>query len=389
MTLCRQLIILIAISLSLSACFDKDKSKPVHEKASQIITVKKQTQTHTLYFSGNLEPHEHKNVTAPYDGVISSQSFAFGQSILQGQLLFTMVSDKAEEAFQTDLTAYLKAKEQLNSSLGKYQSTSMLYKKGLASRDDNDSAESAYYLDRLALLQAESKLRKTLSGYQSTQRFFALSIADTKAIGKALLEGKKDDQITLKSPADGVALFPVSSDSASGGSSGSTEQKVQVGAQVKRGQVLVTIGLLKGMAMKAQVNEVNINEVRVGLKANITSDAFPGITLKGYIKSIAAQATDNNSIPVFHLMIVIPNITHAQAKVIRVGMSAKAAVTVIKSSQIEVPITAVFQQNGKSMVMRVNGHKQVATPVMTGKTSQSDVVILSGLNPGDRIVSRH
>ena len=314
--------------------------------------------------------------------------FSFGQKVKKGQLLFKLRAAKGKSNFETALAGYLKAKESLNSDKGKLQSTASLYKKGLVSKDELDQDSNSYNLSQLSLLQAENQLKSALLHYNIGINVFNLSISDIKSINTALAETKGANQISINSSISGVALFPSGKE---GSSSSSKGGKVSVGAQVKAGQVLVSVGQLNALAMKGTVNEVDINQIRKGMKAMVTSVAFPGITLDGVIKEIDSQATSSGNLPVFSLSIVIPTLPKGSLGVIKVGMSAKAEVRIKHPAQVRIPIHAVTQnpKTGQSTVTKIVNGKKVQTPIVTGRTSLTSVTVESGLKAGDKIVVSH
>jgi multidrug efflux pump subunit AcrA (membrane-fusion protein) len=316
------------------------------------------------------------------------KDFQSGQKIKKGQLLYGIESSKQASQFQQALATYLKSKETLNSDYGKLQSSKNLYQKGLVSKDSFTQAENSYYLSQLSQLQAENQLKESLKYYKFSNNVFSLSLSDIDKISKALSKSFKAELIHVYAPNSGIALLPSSSGSGGSSSSGSSKG---VGSQVKRSQVLVNIGLLQGLAITASANEVNVNQLRPGLKASVTSVAFPGITLSGSIVNIAAQATTSGSLPSFKVRIVVPKLTTAQLKVIKIGMSAKATVEIKQKPAIVVPIGAVFEdlKTGKTMVTTIVNGQQKNVPVTVGQTSLGSVVILSGLKTGDEIVTSH
>ncbi len=68
-------------------------------------------------------------------------------------------------------------------------------------------------------------------------------------------------------------------------------------------------------------------------------------------------------------------------------MSTKVQLKIAEKPQILVPIKAVFSQDGKKMVTIIDksGQKHNVA-VITSKTTLTDVAIVEGISPGDRIV---
>jgi HlyD family secretion protein len=381
-------VLMAILSLALAGCFhgSSDKGK---KKSIQVITVKSLPTYTTLFFAGNLTPHREDNIITPIAGVVVDQGFRYGQRVKAGQLLYKIKSDKERNTFQSALSGYLKAKETLSSSQGKLQSTKSLFTKGLVSTDEYTQTKNSFYLNELSMLQAQHQLKTAMKYYDPGINVFSLTIADIKSINEALSLSKKGGEITIKSPAEGVALFPTQKQGGGGGSGGSG--KVTQGVSVKAGQVLVTIGRLAGLAMKGTVNEIDINKVKAGMKATVTSVAFPDLLLHGLISEVDAQATSSGNLPVFNLRIVIPKVSKKAAKIIKVGMSAKAEVKIKEKPQMRIPINAVTQnpKTQQSMVTLLVKGKQKATPIVTGTTTLSTVIVESGLKPGDKIVISH
>lgn len=127
----------------------------------------------------------------------------------------------------------------------------------------------------------------------------------------------------------------------------------------------------------------------------MTGDAFPGITLSGYVESVAAQANPQSGggeggLSMFEVMIKIPKVSADQQKIIHVGMSASVEFDIPEPPQIYLPIKAVYEKNGQKLVTVVSpSGEQRAVPVITGKTTLTEVAIVQGVSAGDRVVVPH
>jgi HlyD family secretion protein len=368
------LIIFISCAL-LTACHQQQKKVG----KQQTITVKKQAASKTLYFSGTINPLSTTPVLSPAEGVATKQFFEFGQPIKKGQKLITISSAKQQTDYQSAITDFIKAKQTLGKDKSKYLSAKKLYQRGLKSRNDYEDAENTYYLDQLAFYQAQAKLNTAIK-YHKVTDLSKLSAEDIKSVQKALNLNKTEQEITVTAPVNGIALFPKDSDSNSGGQKDT--------AQVKQGDILVNLGDITGLTVTIGIDEININQIHVNQKAVITSDAFPDISLNGYVKSVASQAASVGGSPTFSAIVIVPNLTPAQAKVIHIGMNAKIGIILQSPAQILLPLKAVYKKDGVSMVTIVDKTSNKKTPVTvtTGQTSLNSVVITSGLKTGDQVV---
>ncbi len=92
----------------------------------------------------------------------------------------------------------------------------------------------------------------------------------------------------------------------------------------------------------------------------------------------------------FEVRISIPDVTPEQRRIIRVGMSGAAELDIPEPPQIFLPIKAVIQKNGKTVVTvedKDGVRREVV--VITGKTTLTEVAIVKGISPGDRVVVPH
>lgn len=386
------------VGLSLSACGHKAKTQAGSAKSQeQIITVKSQSYSNTLYFSGYFQPLRKMPVTSPVAGTVIKQGFLPGSMVKKDQQLFKIKAGVGENSATSNLAAFLKAKDSFNTAKNRMQNSDILYKGGLLARNQYNSDISSYYSQNLAYQQAKQALEKSLAAYHGLGDVYELTLQDTAQIQKILDNLNKQQIVNVSSPVDGVALLNSSSDSGAdvdngGDSAGSSASgPVKVGSQVKLNSVLITIGQYKGLAINVNVNEINIEQVKVGQKATITNVALPKMVLTGYVKNISEQASNTDSLPSFAVSIVVPNVPDSIKPKLHFGMSAKVAINITHPAKILIPLDAVVQTAGSTSVNLLDKTtgKAALTPVTTGETNENSVVILSGLKVGDQIIVPH
>lgn len=379
------LTVLLATVLLLPACMQNNKE----EKAGlETVTVALQPQDLTLYFSGIIQPIALNNVTSSADGTIKKLFFTYGQLVKKGQLLLSINSSGLDAEYQGSLTSYLSTKEKYFNSKRTMEGTEELKAAGLISANEYINTKSSLNDAYLAYIQAQYKLLQVLKKiHMFDPKLAQLDIGDTDAVDEALT--RPVNELEIYAISDGIALMPQKSGSSSGGGGGSD---LQVGSQIKLGEVIVAIGDMSGISLDIKVNEVDINQIRIADKAVITSPAFPKFNLKGMVTSIMSQATsESGNLPTFPVKIVVPKLTNEERKTIHVGMSAKIALTTKLPPALTVPLSAVTQQDNNAQVEVIDPKtgKIKKVNVKTGRTSQGSVAILEGLHPGDKIVIRH
>ena len=152
----------------------------------------------------------------------------------------------------------------------------------------------------------------------------------------------------------------------------------------------MSIGDLSGLAATFDVSEVDIDRIHQNMDVIVSGNAFPGAHLKGYISAVSVQANLNSGesgLSMFSVKIDIPSVDKKIMEKIRVGMTAKFEVDIQSSPRIMLPVNAVSEKNGQSMVTIMDAQgKQKEVPVITGNTTPTQVVIIRGVNAGDKVV---
>ncbi len=157
------------------------------------------------------------------------------------------------------------------------------------------------------------------------------------------------------------------------------ERNVEIG-NVAGTQQLFSIIQNGALELQAQVPAIQLPQVEVGAKAQITSDTDPRIRLQGRAREIAPlvnaqsrQATVTIDMP--------------RTSLLRPGMFARAAITTTTVPGIAVPAKAVVPQpDGSAAVFLLSRDTVQAQSVEVGEILSGDrVEIKNGLKPGDRV----
>lgn len=373
------LLTCIGLISLLTACGKKEAVSD-----AETMTVKPNIHVTNLYLSGIVRPISINPITCPVDGAVEQINFRYGEPVKKNQLLFMIISNTLQKSYQDTLSSYLTAEQRYSNNKASMDSAEFLFKNGLISKDDYRNTNSQLHDSQLSLIQARIQLENVLKiANIPIDKIKNLKIGDVDTIETEFI--KPTNRIGIFSNRDGVALLPEKK--------GTSDTTVRLGGDVKTGQVLVTIGDLAGLSFDVDVDEISISKVQPGLKAIITSPAFPTVTLNGYVDSIKAQADEHSGggLPTFGVHLIAPKLTPEEQKQIFVGMTAKVNVSIEKPVAIFLPITAVFKKNDGAYVQVIDKKTGKPTPVAvkTGATTMDTVEILSGLNPGDNVVIGH
>ena len=373
---------LIIVVVAVSGC--KKGAVSSHKSEAQpgytIYTVKKTAFENTLYFASRIEPLTCRPVTSSVDGIVTQKLFQYGDKIKDKQLLLAVQSIKEQGEYQSALTRYFQSKQDFMRSEQEYNNDTVFFEKGIVAKEVYDNSRRSYLTSRLNLLQAEAAFKKFTSTQTETKILEQLAATNISEVEQALQFDKTTRELNVYAPCDGLAVFQATSRD-----EGKT---VNVGDEIKVGQMLLCIAPLEGFSLSIRINEINIQQVFIGQAVKVTLDALPGIALNGSIDNIEAQAKGSEQLPTFAAKIIIPKLTPEAAKLVKIGMSAKAGITIKHSDNLLIPFKAVehYLDQSKVKVIDPNTQQTKSVIVETGETTQDNVEILSGLKEGDQVL---
>lgn len=143
------------------------------------------------------------------------------------------------------------------------------------------------------------------------------------------------------------------------------------------------------LIVKAQVDETDIGQVRVGQKAEITLDAYSQIKIPAQVSHIAYEAKTVNNVTIYEVDIV-------PAKVMgfmRSGMTANVTFfTAEKNNVLILPADAVRQENGNVPTVLAPDTSEKNRPktktIEVGLSDGKHVEIVAGLEEGDVVLTK-
>lgn len=159
-------------------------------------------------------------------------------------------------------------------------------------------------------------------------------------------------------------------------------RRVSPGAYLKSGDVITDLARVDEMEVSFAAPERYAGVLRPGVTVEVTAPAFPRRSFNGRVSVV--DPVVNADSRTFSLLARIPN---PQA-LLRPGMSADVSVTLSeRAGALAVSDEAVFAEGSQSYVFRVKEDSTVTkTAVTLGTRDSSAVEIVSGLEPGARVV---
>ena len=161
-----------------------------------------------------------------------------------------------------------------------------------------------------------------------------------------------------------------------------TERNAVPSLYVEPSTRLYTVADLSRVWVNAQVFQDDVGRVRPGDAATITVDAYPGKSLNAHVEQILPQVDMATRTVQVRLTVQNPGTRLKPGMFVNVALKSGAA------QQLTIPASAVFQTGTRQLVF-VDSGNGTFTPkdVVLGPTTGTDVAVLSGLVPHQRIVT--
>lgn len=368
----------IVIFCMLCAC---SSDKPAAHKP-QSFTLQPQTMETELHFTGTIQPIHENTISTPVEAVVETMYFHYGQPVKKDDVIMVLNSAELQKQYNEVITEYLKAKDGYYLAKAKFSGTQDLWEAGLLPKNNYLHEKSSLDNAHITLLQASRQLVEMGEKMQdnSLKKISSLTLAEFEKISQALEKGH--NLIKLRAPTAGILLYPPAS-------SDDKLKRVVVGSSLKAGQVVALVGDLNGLKVEIEIPEIDIHKIYTGMPAFIQGVAFGGQILQGKIIAINAQASPvhGSALPAFNAIIAINNISKEQQRFVKVGMSATIILKMSQPNTLLVPIAALKQLQGKSVVtVRQSDGSLQQREISTGQAKAEDVLVTAGLQAGETIV---
>jgi len=352
-----------------------DKGTKVYASAAQ-----QQKLGQIVKASGEIDPRVKVNISAHVIGKILKLYVEEGDRIERGRPFLELekeiyVAERDQWAAQLRRarTDVRQAEVSLADSRNRLERARRLKEEGISSEQDLESAELAEAQARLRLedaresvQQAQANLDKALDDLAKTTIFSPLT-------GRVVELNAEEGEVVVS------------------------------GTMNNPGSVIATVADLSEILANVDVDETEIVNVRPGQKATVRVDALPDRTYEGRVARVGSSGFNRPAQPdvtFFDVEILLDNPTED----LRPKMSVRAEVETREQSEtLAIPIQAVLERpplgNKKDgsgapgsddevkVVFVVENGKVHQREVRTGISDETRVQVLSGLKPGEQVVT--
>jgi RND family efflux transporter MFP subunit len=326
----------------------------------------------TISASGETGVSDGSTVRALIGGNIEDLKFKTGDQIKKNDIVLEMDRASLKASLDTSYAAYLSAKLDIDTYDQKVVAAKATESVRKRERDeawrnymaDSGETEKQAYKNADALYQAAlSSLNVLEDGKKATQN---AAYSGYSTYYSAL---NNYNNSTIKAPADGQLAL----------------SDIYTGSYVTSGQELFSIVSLQNIIFKAEIDEADISHMKVGMKAKVSLDSYPGEYFEGEVTNIDAKVRVLPS----GSTVVSGDISFKDNKILPILKLSGSADIEIDKSEALVSVTpdSIFDESDKKYVYVVVADTVVKKAVEVGFEGDDYVGLISGVNEGDLVVT--
>jgi HlyD family secretion protein len=372
--------------------------------------------------SGKIQPKRQVNVSANTTGRVTRVAVEEGQRVKAGQFLLEIDPRSLDAQLQRGEASVAAAQSSLQQSRASVQQTRValelarqnlkrtqeLWKEGLTTRESLERAENDVQAREAELKTREQEIQTN----EQRIKVEEAGLATTKYnLNQVIIAAPMDGLVTRRSIEEGETAV--------------------LGTMNNAGSVLLTIADMSVLEAEVEVDETEIPSVSLGQAATVTIDAVPNRTFKGRVTEVGnspiqttTQNTGQRQATTFKVVITLEE----EVPDVRPGFTCTAEITTAtRQNVVAVPIQALTVRemlyNDKGELVReqpqrrrrgtavetpvsasnepppghtrketegvfvVTGGRGVFTPVKVGIAGEQYFEVLSGLKPGDEVIT--
>ncbi len=202
------------------------------------------------------------------------------------------------------------------------------------------------------------------------------SAADSLRSAELSLESRYDqlDNYTVTSPIRGTVI----------------DKNYKAGETSETGKVLCSIYDLSYLTMTLSVDELDISDIAVGQRVEITADAVEGRTYTGVVTKVSVAGTSSGGTTTYPVTVRID-----ETEGLLPGMNVDAVITLESASGVLAIPTGALNRGNTVLVTAdspsaangtaIEGGEYYSVPVEIGASDSSYIEIVSGLREGDTV----
>ncbi|WP_327212744.1 HlyD family efflux transporter periplasmic adaptor subunit (plasmid) [Rhizobium beringeri] len=375
---------------------------------TKLLAVEPRPISTDLNILGTIGPARSVAVVAPFDGVIGEKQAQIGDAVKVGDILLTLDAGDITSQYRTAQSAFLKAQMAVRDIQRWESSTDVLRAKRTLESSETTLATLDRQIHEIKGLfdqgivsrneyegivqQRDVQLAQVESNRQDLNATLKRGDSDNRQLLQLDLDNAADKVNELKQQLAGAKVAAAVAGVLTSPPTDKSSEKVAIesGARVTRGTPLFAISDTTNFVASGTVDEVDVNKIKVGQTAIVSSDALLGASIAGKIVTISSEATQQRSMgetPTFGVRVSFTPQTEEQRKAAKLGMSARISIqTYANPTAIVVPPTTIIDDPEGPRLSIIRAGERRIVNVSIGETVPDGIEVLSGLLPGDQIV---
>jgi len=326
----------------LSGC--SETAPPVAEKTTpstvnvDVVTIAARPWSNKIHTYGELESTEEVAVSVDFSAVVKAVYFQEGETIEADQVLMELDDSKQRLRLARSEASVANAR----ATLDRTQSTFERHRSLLAT---NAISKERYKQSEASFKAAKAGLEEALAAEALAQQ----DLQDT----------------TIISPVNGVVV----------------SRGAEPGQNVMPGALLARVQVVDTLRVVTYVTEREVNSLRVGDSAPLTTPGVPGRIYEGRIETIGSRADPNTGN--FTVKLTVNN----DDGLLKAGMSSRVQMSgTTQQDVLSVPVQALTDKNRKRVLYVVrDGQAREVEPIL-GISTRDDIPVRMGLSAGDQVI---
>ena len=248
----------------------------------------------TAEATGNVEPIRTVEVTSKASGEVTRLYVDIGDEVEPGALLAEVDPRDVKNAFDQAEADLEVAQARLEISQAQLDRSEELLQSGVISTQEHESRALDYANSRATLVRAETN-------YELSQL--------------------RLDDVIIRAPLAGTVLEKNVEEG----------QVIQSASQnVSGGTTLMVMADLKSMQVRTLVDETDMGDIRPGMQANVTVEAYPQERFVGIVEKIEPQALVQQNVTMFPVIVQLDN----SSGLLRPGMNAEVEIELAQATGV-------------------------------------------------------
>lgn len=319
-----------------------------------------------LNASGYVVPQRKAAVASKVTGRLISVHVEEGSIVKKGDVIAVLENEDALAAKQQAMANLAVARADLEKAKAEQRDArihlnrlSELLREQLVPKADYDASEARYNIAAAAVEGAEARIRASTAFLREAE----------VALGYTSLRAPFDAVVLTKNADVGDIVTPI-------------------GAAAEAKAAVVTIADMSSLQVEADVSESNISKVRLGQPCEIQLDALSDRRFRGEVHMIVPTADRTKASVMIKVRFIDKDTRILPEMSAKVSFLERQLEEKEMTPRTAVPSESVRKRNGKSFVFLIQDERLADTEIVAGESIGDMIEVISGVQPGDRIVSK-